>query len=94
MKPKKKKINKKGIYQEASASDSNWADEVEIVKVKKQQKPLKQQNQQEPQPQPKPQINNNSYSDLLYESSIDKLKFRMMEDRAKYLVQSVLQSYS
>jgi len=90
IKPKKKKIIKKVIYQEASSSDSDGADEVEIVKVKKQPK------QPKPEPEPKPQqkpVINNSYSNLLYESSIDKLKSRMMEDRAKYLVQSVMPSY-
>jgi hypothetical protein len=87
IKPKKKKIIKKVIYQEASSSDSDNADEVEIVKVKKQPKQIKQ-----PEPQQKPVINN-SYSNLLYESSIDKLKSRMMEDRAKYLISSVMPSY-
>jgi len=87
IKPKKKKIIKKVIYQEASSSDSDNADEVEIVKVKKQPKQIKQ-----PEPQQKPLINN-SYSNLLYESSIDKLKSRMMEDRAKYLISSVMPSY-
>jgi len=81
------------IYQEASSSDSDGADEVEIVKVKKQPKPTKQQPEPEPKPQPKPLINN-SYSNLLYESSIDKLKSRMMEDRARFLVQSVMPSYN
>ena len=82
------------IYQEASSSDSDGADEVEIVKVKKQPKPKQQpEPESEPKPQPKPQINN-SYSNLLYESSIDKLKSRMMEDRAKYLISSVLPVYN
>ena len=88
IKPKKKKLIKKVIYQEASSSDSDGA---------KQHKPLKQiqpEPEPEPEPQPKPQINNNnSYSNLLYESSIDQLKSRMMEDRARFLVQSVMPSY-
>ena len=80
------------IYEEASSTDSDGADEVEIVKIKKQPKQIKQQPEPEPKPQQKPLINN-SYSNLLYESSIDKLKSRMMEDRAKYLISSVMPSY-
>ena len=90
--PKKKKIIKKVIYQEASSSDSDDADEVEVVKVKKPSKSKPQQQEQTPQQQVKPPINN-SYSNLLYESSIDKLKSRMMEDRAKYLISSIMPSY-
>ena len=91
-KPKKKKIIKKVIYQEASSSDSDDADEVEVVKVKKPSKSKPQQQEQTPQQQVKPPINN-SYSNLLYESSIDKLKSRMMEDRAKYLISSIMPNY-
>ena len=90
IKPKKKKIIKKVIYEEASSTDSDGADEVEIVKVKKQ--PKQKQQEIEPKPQQKPLINN-SYSNLLYESSIDKLKSRMMEDRARFLISSVMPSY-
>ena len=90
IKPKKKKIIKKVIYQEESSSDSDGADEVEIVKVKKQSKP----KQQEPKPTPQPINNNNSYSNLLYESSVDKLKHRFMEERAKNLIMSVMPNYS
>ena len=78
------------IYQEASSSDSDGADEVEIVKVKKPSKIKPQEN--EVQPSIKQPVNN-SYSNLLYESSIDKLKSRMMEDRAKYLISSIMPSY-
>jgi hypothetical protein len=91
-KPKKQKIIKKVIYQEASSSDSDDADEVEIVKVKKPSKQKPQQQQEPQQQQVKPPVNN-SYSNLLYESSIDKLKSRMMEDRAKYLISSIMPSY-
>ena len=76
---KKKKIIKKVIYQEASSSDSDSADEVEVVKVKKN-KNKKIIQEQKPQPQ-----YNNSYSNLLYESSIDNLKNRMMNERARAL---------
>ena len=96
-KPKKKKIIKKVIYQEASSSDSDGADEVEIVKVKKPSKIKPQEHEvrnsaHEPQPPIKQPVNN-SYSNLLYESSIDKLKSRIMEDRAKYLISLIMLSY-
>ena len=88
---KKKKIIKKIVYQEASSSDSDDADEVEVVKVKKQSK-NKIIHVDKPQPQSQ-NNNNNSYSNLLYESSIDNLKNRMMNERAKMLVMSVLPNY-
>ena len=75
---------KKVIYQEASSSDSDGADEVEIVKVKKPSK--------KPPPEPKPEPI--TYSNLIYESSIDKLKSRMMDERAKHLVSSLMPQYS
>jgi uncharacterized protein YlbG (UPF0298 family) len=88
---KKKRIIKKIVYQEASSSDSESADEVEIVKVKKNQS-KKKETIEKPQPQQQ-NINNNSYSNLLYESSVDKLKSRMMDERAKMLIMSIMPSY-
>ena len=88
---KKKKIIKKVVYQEASSSDSDDTDEVEVVKVKKQSKnkiiPV------EKPPPPQQPVVNNSYSNLLYEASVDKLKSRMMDERAKMLVMSVMPNY-
>jgi hypothetical protein len=87
---KKKKIIKKIVYQEASSSDSDDADEVEVVKVKKQSK-----NKIIPVDKPpQPPVANNSYSNLLYESSVDKLKSRMMDERARNLIMSVMPSYN
>ena len=87
---KKKKIIKKIVYQEASSSDSDDADEVEVVKVKKQPK-----NKIIPVDKaPPPPVANNSYSNLLYESSVDKLKSRMMDERARNLIMSVMPSYN
>ena len=87
---KKKKIIKKIVYQEASSSDSDDADEVEVVKVKKQSK-----NKIIPVDKPPPPpVANNSYSNLLYESSVDKLKSRMMDERARNLIMSVMPSYN
>ena len=87
---KKKRIIKKIVYQEASTSDSDDADEVEVVKVKKQQ-PKNKTVIEKPQQQ---NINNNSYSNLLYEASVDKLKDRMMNERAKHLIMSVMPNYN
>ena len=89
---KKKKIIKKVVYQEASSSDSDDADEVEVVKVKKQSKNKIIPVEKPTQPQPQP-IVNNSYSNLLYEASVDKLKNRMMDERAKHLIMSVMPNY-
>ena len=90
---KKKKIIKKVVYQEASSSDSDDADEVEVVKVKKQSKNKIIPVEKPTQPQPQP-IVNNSYSNLLYEASVDKLKSRMMDERAKMLIMGVMPSYN
>ncbi len=87
---KKKKVIKKIVYQEASSSDSDDADEVEVVKVKKQSKNKIISVDKPPPPQ---QNVNHSYSNLLYEASVDKLKNRFMEERARNLVMSVMPSY-
>jgi len=87
---KKKKVIKKIVYQEASSSDSDEADEIEYVKVKKNKN---KKAIQEDKPQPQQNNNNNSYSNLLYESSIDNLKNRMMNERAKSLIMSVMPNY-
>jgi len=89
---KKKKIIKKIVYHEASSSDSDNADEVEYVTVKKQPK-KKEMIEHKPQPQHQHQNINNSYSNLLYEASVDKLKSRMMDERAKMLIMSVMPNY-
>jgi hypothetical protein len=85
---KKKKVIKKIVYQEASSTDSDDADEVEVVKVKKQSK-----KKETIEHKPAQQNVNNSYSNLLYEASVDKLKNRMMDERAKHLIMSVMPSY-
>ncbi len=62
-----------------------------MVKVKKSSK---NKNIENVNPQKPPQQNiNNSYSNLSYESSIDNLKNRMMNERAKALVMSVMPNY-
>ena len=87
---KKKKVIKKVIYQEASSSDSDGADEVEVVKVKKSYKAPKEQKE-EIQKVP---VKENTYTNLLYESSLDKMRTKMMDERAKYLVNSLLPQYN
>jgi hypothetical protein len=78
-----------------------------VVKVKKsssKNKNIENVNPQKPPPPqgweaplgpraPPPQNINNSYSNLLYESSIDNLNNRMMNERAKMLVMSVMPNY-
>ena len=61
---------------------------MEVVKVKKQSK-----NKIIHVDKPQPQNTNYSYSNLLYESSVDKLKNRMNEERAKHLIMSVMPNY-
>ena len=99
---KKKKVIKKIVYHEASSSDSDDADEVEYVKVKKnknkkviqEEKPARGGMLHEVDHRaPQPQNTNYSYSNLLYESSVDKLKNRMNEERAKHLIMSVMPNY-
>ncbi len=51
--------------------------------------PQEQQRQQ----QQRQQNINNSYSNLLYDASIDNLKNRMMNERAKSLIMSVMPNY-
>ncbi len=78
------------MYQELSSSDSDSADEVEVVKVKKKRNKTVVQ---EEKTQPQNHNNNNSFSNLLYESSIDNLKTRIMNERAKSLIMSVMPNH-
>ena len=66
-----------------------------MVKVKKssKNKNIENVNPQKQPPQPQQNNNNNSYSNLLYESSIDNLKNRMMNERARALVMSIMPNY-
>ena len=87
---KKKKVIKKIIYQEAS-TDSDDADEIEVVKVKKSHKqqiiPQKQEVQE-------PKKQENSYTNLVYESSLDRMREKLMNERCKYLVTSLMPQYN
>ena len=88
---KKKKIISKVIYQGASSSDSDGADEVEVVKVKK---PHKRSESIAPQTQETPQVKENSYTNLIYESNLDKMREKLMNERCKYLVNSLMPQYN
>jgi len=80
--PKKKKTVKK-IIKYVEESDDDEAEEIEEVIVKKNNKPKPQQVKQ----------TENQYSDLLYNSSLDRLRERMLNERAKTLVSNVIPCY-
>ena len=61
-----------------------------MVKVKKSHKAPKEQKE-EIQKVP---VKENTYTSLLYESSLDKMRTKMMDERAKYLVNSLLPQYN
>ena len=80
--PKKKKTVKK-IIKYVEESDDDEAEEIEEVIVKKSNKPKPQQAKQ----------TENQYADLLYNSSLDRLRERMLNERAKTLVSNVIPCY-
>ena len=83
-KTKKKKIIKTVIYEQDS-TDEDSEPEVIIKKVPKQK----------PQPlPPQEQQNKNSYSNLVNESSLDKIKQHMMDEHCKHILSSVTPFYS
>jgi len=85
--PKKKKTVKK-IIKYVEESDDDDAEEIEEVIVKKNTKPKQQQQQQQQQVKQE-----NQYTDLLYHSSLDRLRERMLNERAKTLVSNVMPCY-
>ena len=80
--PKKKKTVKK-IIKYVEESDDDEAEEIEEVIVQKNNKPKPQQVKQ----------TENQYADLLYNSSLDRLRERMLNERAKTLVSNVIPCY-
>ena len=71
------------IYVEKDSNDdSNSDDEVVIVKSNKKKTECKQTIKPE-----------NSYNDLLYQSSLEKMQNKMMNERAKSLISCVTPSY-
>ena len=82
--PKKKKTVKK-IIKYVEESDDDDAEEIEEVIVKKNNK-IKAVPQQVKQPE-------NQYSDLLYNSSLERMQTRMLNERAKTLISNVMPCY-
>ena len=78
--PKKKVLKKVIKYVEADEDDEDEEEEVIITKSKKKEK----QNIKPPEP---------SYNDLLYQSSLERLQTKMMSERAKNIVYSVMPNY-
>ena len=79
-KPKKKVLKKVIKYVEADEDDEDEEEEIIITKSKKKEK----QNIKPPEP---------SYNDLLYQSSLERLQTKMMSERAKNIVYSVMPNY-
>ena len=82
-KPKKKVLKKVIKYVEADEDDEDDEDdekEVIITKPKNKNK----QNIKQPEP---------SYNDLLYQSSLERLQTKMLSERAKSIVYSVMPNY-
>ena len=75
---KKKRIIKKIIYEDGSE------DEVEDVRHIQQKQNNKYMSMFE---------NENSYSNLVYQSACDKLKEKIQDERTKYLISSLMPNY-
>ena len=82
-KPKKKVIKQVIKYVEADEDDEDEEEEIIITKSKRKEK----QNIK-PHAVPEP-----SYNDLLYQSSLERLQTKMMSERAKNIVYSVMPNY-
>ena len=83
-KPKKKVLKKVIKYVEADEDDDDDEEEVIITKPKKKDK------QAEPQSIKQPEL---SYSDLLYQTSLERMQTKMMNERAKNIIYSVIPNY-
>ena len=83
--PKKKKTVKKIIKYVEESDDDDEAEEIEEVIVKKNNK-IKTVPQQVKQ-------HENQYSDLLYNSSLERMQTRMLNERAKTLISNVMPCY-
>ena len=82
-KPKKKVLKKVIKYVEADEDDDD-DDEVIITKPKKKEKQIEAQNIKQPEL---------SYSDLLYQTSLERMQTKMMNERAKNIIYSVIPNY-
>ncbi len=83
-KPKKKVLKKVIKYVEADEDDDDDDDEVIITKPKKKEKQIEAQNIKQPEL---------SYSDLLYQTSLERMQTKMMNERAKNIIYSVIPNY-
>ena len=79
-KPKKKVLKKVIKYVEADEDDEDDEEEVIITKPKNKNK----QNIKQPEP---------SNNDLLYQSSLERLQTKILSERAKSIVYSVMPNY-
>lgn len=84
-KPKKKKIVKKVIYEEESDNEDSSVEEVIVKRTKSKIKQLQQEM--------KPIQPSKFYSELVNESSLDKLRQKMMDERCRSLLSSVTPDY-
>jgi hypothetical protein len=82
--PKKKVLKKVIKYVEADEDDDDDEEEVIITKPKKKEKQIEAQNIKQPEL---------SYSDLLYQTSLERMQTKMMNERAKNIIYSVIPNY-
>ena len=80
---KKKRIIKKIIYEDDSSSD------VEVLQVEKH-KPQKPIQQQAPF---NPYLQQETYSQLIYQNACEKIQSKLHDERAKALIYSLMPSY-
>ena len=83
-KPKMKVLKKVIKYVEADEDDDDDEEEVIITKPKKKEKQIEAQNIKQPEL---------SYSDLLYQTSLERMQTKMMNERAKNIIYSVIPNY-
>ena len=84
VKPKKKVLKKVIKYVEADEDDDDDEEEVIITKPKKKEKQTEAQSIKQPEL---------SYSDLLYQTSLERMQTKMMNERAKNIIYSVIPNY-
>jgi hypothetical protein len=85
---KKKKVIKKVIkYVEKSDTEDETEEEEVIVK-----KPSKKKSEPIEIPQQQKTIEK-TYNDLLYESSLERMQNKIMNERAKHLITAVIPNY-
>jgi hypothetical protein len=77
-KDKKKRIIKKIIYEDGSE------DEIED---------MRHMHQQQQKNKYMTMFNNDSYTNLVYQSACDKLKEKVQDERTKYLIKSLMPNY-